>query len=585
MKTIKRIFGYYKPYLLYLFIAFASLTILTVLGLMRPKLIRILIDDVIYDSQVQLLPWILAAIVGIAVGRGIFNFIQGYLSEKIAMNSIADMRKNLFGHLVKLPYSYYDTARTGDLMSRISSDVHSLRHLLKNALLELYDALFTFVFVLIVLLKINWQLTLLALAVSPFLFLVTIKFSYKIRPAFTAIREQMATMTNTIQENVTGVRVVKAFNSQTHEIEKFDKDNRSYYDKMMNSVRIRATYMPLMSLFGGLSSLVVVWYGGYQTINGAITVGELAEFYAYVFSLIWPIRRMAFLVNFFERALAAGNRIFEIMDTEINLKDKEDAISVGKVKGDIELNNINFSYGESDVLENVNMKIRAGSNIGIIGETGSGKTSVINLISRFYDAQKGEVLIDGHNVKDLKIEDLRRNIGIVHQDIFLFSDRIKNNIAFGNSEATDEQIEKAAKIAQAHEFIMEMDQGYDTNIGERGIGISGGQKQRIAIARALVRDPSILILDDATSSVDMETEHLIFQDMGQIMQNRTTIMIAHRIASVKDADYIYVLKEGRVIEEGTHSDLLNNDGYYKQIFDEQYREKNMFEDFLKTGGV
>jgi ATP-binding cassette subfamily B protein len=585
MKTIKRIFGYYKPYLLYFFIAFVSLTTLTVLGLMRPKLIRILIDDVIYDTNLDLLPWILAALIGIAIGRGIFRFLQGYLSEKIAMNSIADIRRNLFSHLVKLPYSYYDKSRTGELMSRISSDVHSLKHLLRDALLELYDAIFTFTFVLIVLLGINWQLTLLALATLPFLFLTTVKFAYKIRPAYKKIREQMATMTTTIQENVTGVRVVKAFNTQEHEMDKFDGENISYYEKMMNAVKIRATYMPLMQFLGGVSSLAVVWFGGYQTIMGNISVGELAEFYAYIFSLIWPIRRMAFLVNFFERSKAAGDRIFEILDTEIELKDSENAISVDKIEGNIEFRNVTFSYGEEDVLKNVNMKIEAGSNIGIIGETGSGKTSVVNLVSRFYDVTQGELLIDNNDIKELKLEDLRRDIGIVHQDIFLFSDTIKNNISFGNPDATDEQITKAAKIAQAHDFIMEMEKGYDTAIGERGIGLSGGQKQRIAIARALVRDPNILILDDATSSVDMETEHLIQEDMKSVMKDRTTLIIAHRIASVRNADYIYVFKEGEVIEEGTHLELMQKDGYYKQIFDVQYKEKDMFEAFLETGGA
>jgi len=585
MKTIKRIFGYYKPYLLYFFIAFVSLTTLTVLGLMRPKLIRILIDDVIYDTNLDLLPWILAALVGIAIGRGIFRFLQGYLSEKIAMNSIADIRRNLFSHLVKLPYSYYDKSRTGELMSRISSDVHSLKHLLRDALLELYDAIFTFTFVLIVLLGINWQLTLLALATLPFLFLTTVKFAYKIRPAYKKIREQMATMTTTIQENVTGVRVVKAFNTQEHEMDKFDGENVSYYEKMMNAVKIRATYMPLMQFLGGVSSLAVVWFGGYQTIMGNISVGELAEFYAYIFSLIWPIRRMAFLVNFFERSKAAGDRIFEILDTEIELKDSENAISVDKIEGNIEFRNVTFSYGEEDVLKNVNMKIEAGSNIGIIGETGSGKTSVVNLVSRFYDVTQGELLIDNNDIKELKLDDLRRDIGIVHQDIFLFSDTIKNNISFGNPDATDEQITKAAKIAQAHDFIMEMEKGYDTAIGERGIGLSGGQKQRIAIARALVRDPNILILDDATSSVDMETEHLIQHDMKSVMKDRTTLIIAHRIASVRNADYIYVFKEGEVIEEGTHLELMQKDGYYKQIFDVQYKEKDMFEAFLETGGA
>ncbi len=585
MKTIKRLFGYYKPYLLYFFIAFVSLTTLTVLGLMRPKLIRILIDDVIYDSKLNLLPWILAALIGIAVGRGVFRFLQGYLSEKIAMNSIADIRKSLFSHLVKLPYSYYDKSRTGELMSRISSDVHSLKHLLRDALLELYDAIFTFTFVLIVLLRINWQLTLLALATLPFLFLTTVKFAYKIRPAYKKIRKQMATMTTTIQENVTGVRVVKAFNTQEHEMDKFDSDNQSYYEKMMGAVKIRATYMPFMHLLGGISSLAVVWFGGYQTIMGNISVGELAEFYAYIFSLIWPIRRMAFLVNFFERSKAAGDRIFEILDTEIDLEDSKNPISVNKIKGNIEFKDVTFSYGEEDVLKNINMEIHAGSSIGIIGETGSGKTSIINLVSRFYDVNDGQVLVDGHDVKDLKLEDLRRDIGIVHQDIFLFSDTIRNNISFGNPGATDQEIIKAAKIAQAHDFIMEMEKGYDTAIGERGIGLSGGQKQRIAIARALVRDPNILILDDATSSVDMETEHQIQQDMEQVMKDRTTLLIAHRIASVKNANFIYVFKEGEIIEKGNHFELLKKDGYYKQIFDVQYKEKDMFEAFLETGGA
>ncbi len=416
MKTVRRILSYFRPYLGVFILSILSLTTLTILGLLRPKLVQLLIDRVIYNQEINILPWIAAALLGISVLRGIFRYAQGMLSEIVAMKSIADIRRDLFNHLMALPYEYYDKARTGELMSRISGDVHSLKHLLGEGLLEFYDAILTFVFVFIVLLRLNWQLTLLSLATMPLLFLTTVRFAYTIRPAYTRIREQMAVMTTTIQENVTGVRVVKAFNNQTQEISKFNRDNHENYNRRIEAAGIRAIYIPLIRLFGGLSALAIVWFGGYQVIRGNLSVGQLVEFYTYIWSLIWPIRRLGFLINFFERAHAAGERIFEILDVTPTIVDKKDANSLAEIEGNIAFNNVSFSYDENYVLENINMKVDAGQTVGIIGETGSGKSSLISLICRFYDVSDGSITFDGRDLRDVKINDLRQHVGIVHQD-------------------------------------------------------------------------------------------------------------------------------------------------------------------------
>ncbi len=583
MKTIKRVLSYFRPYIGLFILSVLSLTLLTSLGLLRPKLTQIFIDDVVYARESELIPQIALALIFIAVFRGVFRYIQGVLSEKVAMRSIADIRRDLFNHLMALPYEYYDKARTGELMSRISGDVQSVKHLLGEGLLEFYDSIFTFIVVFFILIRLNWQLTLVSLSTMPFLFFTAIRFASQIRPAYTKIREQMAVLSTTIQENVTGVRVVKAFNNQELEKDKFDQDNISNFNKRLNAVSIRARYIPVMHFLGGLSAIAIVWFGGYQVIIENLTIGQLVGFYAYIWSLIWPIRRLAFLVNFFQRAKAASERVFEVLDVAPKITDSKNAIVLDKVKGNISFNKVSFNYGENDVLQDISFKVKSGQTIGILGETGSGKSSLISLICRFYDVSKGAIMIDGNNIKDIQINSLRQQVGIVHQDVFLFSATIKENIAFGNIDASFEQIVEAAKIAQAHDFIMEMERGYDTLVGERGIGLSGGQKQRIAIARSIVRNPSILILDDATSSVDMETEFAIQQEITKLLQNRTTFIIAHRISSIKDADIIYVFKQGRIIEQGTHLQLITKSGYYNSIFNEQFKEQELLANFVVEG--
>ncbi len=580
MSTVKRVFGYYRTHLLKLFLAFLGLTCLTVLGLLRPKLIGILIDDVIYGGNIDLLLQLVLAFVGIALGRGVFRMIWVYFSEKLALSAIADIRTELFKHLTVLPYSFYDKARTGDLMSRISSDVESLKHLLADFLLEMYDALLTMGFVFVMLLRINVQLTILSLITVPLLFYATYLFAQRIHPAFLKIQEQMASMTNMVQENITGVRVVKAFNQQMAEKEKFRGENQAYLDSMMVSVRIRAKFGPMIELLGTFSALVVLVLGGQLVINKAISMGQLVEFHTYIGHLYWPIRSLVMLVSFYQRAKASGDRVFELMDTPVELKDYPDAEEM-EIKGEIEFKNVTFAYDEEPVLQNISLNIPRGSTIGIIGETGSGKTSLINLIGRFYDYQEGQILIDGVDIRKIKLQSLRRAIGIVHQDIFLFSDAIENNILFGNEQAHNEEMINFAKVARADEFIMDMNDGYSTLIGERGVGLSGGQRQRIAIARSLVRKPSILILDDATSSVDMETEFLIRQQMEPLLDDCTTIIIAHRISSVEKADRIYVMHDGQIAEEGTHAELLAKQGIYRNIFNEQYREQEKLQLFMQ----
>lgn len=573
MRVLRRVMRYFRPYIYHFILATVSLTILTCAGLMRPKLTEILIDRVIKEGEIALLPWVASGIVAIALVRGVFRYLKGVLTEYVGMNTVRDIRNQLYQHLMGLPYQYYDKMRTGELMSRLTGDVDAIRHFISNAMLELYDCLLTFGVVFVILVGMNWRLTLITLITSPFIFLTVMRFDSLIRPTYSEIREQMASLTSTVQENITGVRVVKAFNKQDYEMAKFAKENRLNYDKRIKAAGIRAFHFPLMEALGGLSALVVVWYGGLQVISGNLTVGQLVAFYSYIWALLWPIMRLGFLINFLEQALASGERVFEILDTRATIRSRDNAIALPECRGHVKFSSVYFDYGEQDVLIDINIDAKPGSTIALVGETGSGKTSIINLICRFYDVTRGSVTIDGYDVRNLDLHDLRRHIGIVQQDVFLFSASIKENIAFGRPDVSDEEIIAAAKAAQAHDFIMEMEDGYDTMVGERGIGLSGGQRQRVAIARALVTDPKILILDDATSSVDMETEFEIQKALSHIMKGRTTFIIAHRLSTIKAADEIIVLDKGRIVERGTHEQLLRKNGIYKGIYDVQFRDQ------------
>ncbi|MHB0886777.1 MAG: ABC transporter ATP-binding protein [Bacillota bacterium] len=574
MKTLARLLRFGRPYRWLLLNGVISMAILSAIGMARPYLTKLLIDLVVVGGQYRYLLWLSLAVVAVSAARGIFNFLRQYLSQLYGQKVVYDLRNALYDRLQGLSFSYYDTAQTGQLMSRLTGDVEAVRTFLSFGFVHMMDFFFMLTFVLIILFSLDWRLTVASLAAMPFLAVVVIFFDKRVRPAFSAIQQQLAVLTATIQENITGVRVVKAFARESHEVDKFSKENREFFNKSVTASNLWATFIPLMDFVSGLSATFVLWYGGRQYIHDAISLGTLVAFTSYIWTLVWTTRDLGWLLNILEQSVASGERLFEILDTPSAIKDRPDALDLAAVDGHVRFERVSFSYGgEAPVLQDINLDAPPGTLIALLGTTGSGKTSIVDLIPRFYEVSAGRVLVDGRDVRGVTLNSLRRNIGMALQETFLFSASIRENLAYGHPDATDEQIIAAAKAAQAHDFIMELPQGYETMVGERGIGLSGGQKQRVAIARAIVTDPRILILDDSTSSVDMETEHLIHLALREVMRNRTTFVIAHRLSTVKHADEIIVLEEGRIVERGRHEELLRIGGHYKRIYSVQFKDQ------------
>ena len=572
MHILKRLFGYLKKYWLLALAALICTLVGTALNLAMPWLLKEAIDRTLVQKEYRLLGVLALSIVGVTILRGVFSFGQTYLSEYVGQRTIYDIRNAMYGHLQRLSFSFYDTAGTGQLMSRVTSDVDSLRRFLGFGGVHLVSSVLTFLGILIVCLRINWRLALVALSTSPFLVITVLRFSGKVRPAFMDIRQRFADMTAALQENITGVQVVKTFAREEYEVEKFSGRIEELRQKRLYISRLFASYFPFMNFIAGIGTAFILWYGGWQIIQGNLTLGELVAFNAYLMLLIGPIRMLGFIVSVCQMAIASGERIFEIIDTRSDVEESPNAIELPKLEGRVQFEDVSFRYGENDpVLRSVNLDVRPGRTVALLGATGSGKSTIINLIPRFYDPTEGRITIDGMDLRDLKLESLRRQIGIVLQETFLFSGTIRENIAYGRTDASLDEIVEVAKIANIHDFAESLPDGYDTKIGERGMTLSGGQKQRVAIARALLMDPRILILDDSTSSVDAETEHLIQQAMAALMEGRTTFVIAQRLSTVKNADQIVVLRDGEIVEEGTHDELLVLGGIYTDIYNTQFK--------------
>jgi len=494
--------------------------------------------------------------------------------EWVGQRTIYDLRNRIYNHLQSLSFSFYDTAQTGELMSRATADVEQLRRFVTFGVMRLVGNFVTFVFVLFTLLAMDWKLTLLSLGTMPLLGWAVAAFNTRVRPRYRLIQEEMAKLTTTLQENISGVRVVRAYAQEEREIEKFRERNWSYLEENITTVRLWAFYFPLMTFITGFGTTLILWYGGRQVILGALTLGQMIAFNSLLGRLIRPVRMLGWLVNMYSQASAAAQRVFEILDTQPEVKDKPGAIELPPIQGNVHFDNVSFAYdGVNLVLHDINIEAKQGQRIAILGGTGSGKSTLINLLPRFYDVTKGAVKIDGIDVRDVTLESLRRQIGIVLQETFLFSATIRENIAYGRLNASNEEVIAAAKAARIHDFIISLPNGYDTVVGERGVGLSGGQKQRIAIARALLLDPRILILDDSLSAVDTETEYLIQQALEELMKNRTSFVIAQRLSTVKNADQIIILDNGRIVERGTHETLLAAGGIYKEIYDLQFRKQ------------
>lgn len=574
MQVISRLFSYALRYWSRILAAILLMFIGTGLVMLQPKIIQWTFDSVYEGGEWHLLAWMALAVIAIAILQGLVNYGERLLMEWVGQRTIYDLRNRIYSHLQELSFSFYDTAQTGQLMSRATADVDQLRRFVSFGIMRLVGNLVTFAFVLVTLLGMDWKLTLLSLGTMPFLALSVAAFNTRVRPRYRLIQQEMAELTTALQENISGVRVVRAFAQEDREIAKFRERNWRYLEENITTVRLWAFYFPLMSFITGLGTTLILWYGGRQVILGHLSIGQMLAFTALLGRLVGPVRMLGWLVNMYSQATAAAQRVFEILDTKPDVRDKFGAYELPPITGHVRFENVSFAYdGINHVLHDIKVDAKPGQRIAVLGGTGSGKSTLINLVPRFYDVVEGAITVDGIDIRDVTLESLRRQIGIVLQETFLFSASIRENIAYGRLDATDEEVIAAAKAARIHNFIVSLPDGYDSLVGERGVGLSGGQKQRLAIARALLLDPAILILDDSLSSVDTETEFLIQQALEVLMQNRTSFVIAQRLSTVKNADQIIILEDGRIVEQGDHETLLAAGGIYREIYDMQFRSQ------------
>jgi ATP-binding cassette subfamily B protein len=531
-------------------------------------------DQLVATGDRELLLVAAGAIVGAAVLRGVFAFWQTYLGEWISQRVAYDIRNAIYDRLQRLSYAYHDQQQTGQLMSRATQDVEAVRWFVSMGLLRGSYVVILLSAVLILMIATSWQLALVVWAFIPLIAWRSTVMALTLRPLWTTIQEGLARIATVLQEALTGARVVKAFGREAHEEAKFGREAEALFQHSYQSSRIQAVNAPMMSGLWLLATAVTLWVGGREVIQGRLEIGELTAFLLYLTLLQMPVRALGWIIMIASRANAAGQRIFEILDAESAVREKPGAIELDSVRGLVRFEDVSFAYDAiSPVLSHVDIEAKPGQVVALMGPTGSGKTTVVNLMPRFYDVTGGRITIDGTDIRDMTLASLRQAIGTVQQDVFLFSATIRDNIAYGAVDATEEQIEAAAKAAHIHEFIVGLPDGYDTWVGERGITLSGGQKQRVAIARTLLMDPRVLILDDSTSSVDTKTEYEIQQTLARVMEGRTTFVIAQRLRTVKMADQILVLQEGRVVERGQHEQLLRRDGIYRQIYDLELRDQ------------
>lgn len=498
------------------------------------------------------------------------------MSEYLSQHVAYDLRNDLYNRIQALSFSFHDKSQTGQLMSRVTADVETSRQFLSTSLLSLAITFGRFIFVAIIVISLNWQLAMSIAIALPVVGWISANTSQKLRPIWLSVQQQTGAYSAVLQETISGMRVVQAFTAEDREFANFQKANWAVREKSLEANRISSLRQPMITFCMQMLLVAVLAYGGSLVIGGHMTAGTLLAFVQYNGQLTAPIRMIGGLLNTSSRAVAAGDRIFEILDTPLEVADKPDAVALTDVHGHVQFENVSFGYGKDMiVIADINIDAKAGQTIALLGPVGSGKTTVLNLLPRFYDVTTGRVTIDEVDIRDVTLESLRANVGIVMQDVFLFNGTIRQNISYGRPAATDEEIIEAAKIARLHDFIMTLPEGYETWVGERGITLSGGQKQRVSIARTLLLDPKILVLDDSTSSVDMETEYLIQQALAELLKGRTAFVIAHRLRTVRNADQIIVLKDGRITEQGKHEELLDLHGVYREIYDVQLRDQEM----------
>lgn len=571
MESMKWIWQYVRKYRLLMIGVFILIFIASGISIIYPLLGGKVIDDVVYQNKTNLLIPLLLIMIISTIIRTICRYTYQIMCERIGQNSLFRIREDLYKKLQSLDFDFFNNTRVGDIMARMTGDTDAIRHFVSWVSYNILENVFLFSFAIIIMATIDWKLTLALVIVTPLIAVLTMKMSSKAQPVFYEIRESFSRLNSMVEENISGNRVVKAFAREDFEMKKFHEHNEDFKKRNLDSADVSRTYLPVLDSLAGMLVVITLIFGGYLVIKGQMTLGDLVAFNGFLWMLNGPMRMSGWLINDVQRFIASSFKIQDMMvtDAKIPIHAEKPAPSL---QGHVEFKNVSFHFEDdpnTDVLKNISLKASPGQTIAILGETGAGKSTLVNLICRFYDPTSGEILIDGVDARKWHVRELRNHIATVMQDIFLFSDMIEGNIAFGAPDATMEDVRRMARIADADHFIETMPESYDTIVGERGVGLSGGQKQRISLARALLKNPSILILDDTTSAVDMETEVKIQGELKKITENTTTFIIAHRISSVKEADEILILNHGEIIERGTHTSLLAEKGYYFDIYNKQ----------------
>ena len=575
-RPMSKLMDYCKPYKKRLVAGAFSVVVAAIFGLMPPYLVRIAIDEAIIPGNFELLMMVVGATAGAYLGSAIFDYAQNFFLYTFAQEAIYHLRMDTYKHLQELSLSFHSDQPTGKMMSKLSNDINRLQRFLSSTVREIIRNIAIGLLIGAVLFWMNWRLAFFTLVPIPIIGFMTYHFVGKIRPKWDAVRKSVGNVNSRLHNNISGIETIKSFVREDHELDRVEEVSNEYRQTNVESIKLWSKFFPAVGFAVSVGAIIVIGYGGYLVIQEALTIGTLIAFNGYIWQFYQPMRMLGWVTNSHQRAAASASRVFGILEEPVGISNREDTQEVGEIDGEVEFDEVTFHYGdpeeeeeESRALHEVSFKVNPGETVALVGPSGSGKTTTVNMIMRFYDPDDGAVRVDGRDIRKLDVKELRDRIGIVSQDAFLFDDDIMTNICYGDPEATDEEVKEAASKAAAHDFIENFEDGYETEVGEDGVKLSGGQKQRISIARTILNDPEILILDEATSDVDTITEVKIQKAIEELIKDRTTIMIAHDLSTARMADRIVCLEDGKVVEQGTHEELLEKDGLYKELWDMQ----------------